>query len=366
MNAAVAEMPAAKAALSRLGGIVECSDPTEWEEPAGALLHKAFGSRELLEALPAAVYTTDAEGRITFFNAAAVELWGHRPELGVSQWCGSWKLAWPDGRPMAHDECPMAVALRENRAVRGGEAVAVRPDGTEVPFIPYPTPLRDSAGALVGAVNMLVDITERKQAENRQKALLAELDHRVKNTLATVQSLAAQTIGRAGVSAEVRRDFERRLFALCSAHDHLSRGGWEAAELSAVLADLLAPFRTDTADPIRLAGDPVPLSPKAAVTLALVIHELAANAVKHGALSEPGGTVSVAWRVEENGSGTMLLIDWTESGGPAVREPERRGFGLRLLERGVTKELKGAAQITFEAAGVRGSIQVPLPASGSG
>jgi PAS domain S-box-containing protein len=121
--------------------------------------------RELVEALPAAIYTTDANGRITFFNQAAVKLWGYAPQLGQDQWCGSWRLYWPDGTPLPHDECPMAVALKQNRQIGGTEAVAERPDGTRLPFIAYPRLLRDVSGALVGAVNMLVDITERKQAE---------------------------------------------------------------------------------------------------------------------------------------------------------------------------------------------------------
>src|SRR5262245_9166813 len=104
---------------------------------------------ELLEALPVAVYTTDADGRITFYNEAAAELWGHRPELGTSQWCGSWKLYGSDGRPLRPDECPMAVALKEGRPVRGIEAVAERPDGTRVRFLPSPTPIWNGAGQLV-------------------------------------------------------------------------------------------------------------------------------------------------------------------------------------------------------------------------
>jgi PAS domain S-box-containing protein len=124
----------------------------------------------LIQALPAAIYTTDATGRITFFNEAAAELWGCRPELGKSEFCGSWKLYWPDGRPLPHGECPMAGALKEQRAVRGMEAVAERPDGTRVQFGPYPTPLYDDAGTFIGAVNMLVDISDRKRADiNAQK-----------------------------------------------------------------------------------------------------------------------------------------------------------------------------------------------------
>ncbi len=133
--------------------------------------------RALLDALPAAVYTTDTAGRITFYNEAAAELWGHRPQLGRSEWCGSWRLLFPDGKPMRHDECPMAIALREVRPVTG-EAIAVRPDGSQVPFAAYPKPLLDPEGRLIGAVNTLVDISHRKAHEERQRLLINELNHR--------------------------------------------------------------------------------------------------------------------------------------------------------------------------------------------
>jgi PAS domain S-box-containing protein len=117
--------------------------------------------RHVLHALPTAIYTTDAVGRITFFNAAAVELWGCTPELGSSEFCGSWKLFWPDGTPLPHDECPMAMALKQQRPITGMEAIAERRDGTRVLFLAHPTPLFDEAGLLIGAVNMLVDVSER-------------------------------------------------------------------------------------------------------------------------------------------------------------------------------------------------------------
>jgi PAS domain S-box-containing protein len=119
--------------------------------------------RALLDVLPAAIYVTDADGRITYYNQAAVDLAGRRPELGTDEWCVSWRLYSLDGQPLPHDQCPMAVALKENRAVRGAEAILERPDGTRIPFTPYPTPLRDASGALIGAVNMLVDIRERQE-----------------------------------------------------------------------------------------------------------------------------------------------------------------------------------------------------------
>jgi PAS domain S-box-containing protein len=137
--------------------------------------------REAIEAVPAAVYMTDADGCLTFYNEAAAELWGCRPEVGESKFCGSWKLYWPDGTPLPHDECPMALALRQRRPIRGMEAVAERPDGTRIPIIPYPTPLFDESGRLTGAVNMLVDISERKRVEaalaERQAQLAVFVEH---------------------------------------------------------------------------------------------------------------------------------------------------------------------------------------------
>jgi PAS domain S-box-containing protein len=121
--------------------------------------------RQMVQNLAVPVYSTDAAGRITFYNDAAASLWGRRPKLGEDWWCGSWRLYWPDGTPMGHDECPMAVTLKTGCAARGAEAIAERPDGTRVPFLAYPTPLRNGAGELLGAVNMLVDIAERKRNE---------------------------------------------------------------------------------------------------------------------------------------------------------------------------------------------------------
>jgi PAS domain S-box-containing protein len=133
----------------------------------------ATSLEQILQALPAAIYTTDAAGKITFFNEAAVTLWGVRPEIGRSEFCGSWKLYWPDGTPLPHDQCPMAIALKEQRAIAGQEAAAERPDGARIPFLAYPTPLFNEAGELAGAVNMLVDISGRKAAELASQRLAA-------------------------------------------------------------------------------------------------------------------------------------------------------------------------------------------------
>ena len=164
-----------------MSNIIRLEDVEQASAPLARLVAKAGEPlmrgdsffRELVDALPAAVYTTDADGRITYFNEAAATLWGCRPELGKSEWCGSWRLFWPDGRPLPHDQCPMAIALKENRPVRGQDAIAERPDGTRVPFLPYPTPIYDAAGTLIGAVNMLIDMTEWKRAEGTMQHFAA-------------------------------------------------------------------------------------------------------------------------------------------------------------------------------------------------
>ena len=129
--------------------------------------------RDWLDALPVAVYVTDAEGRIAFYNQASVELWGRHPEIGKSTWCGSWQLFRTDGSPLPHDECPMAVALKQRRPIKGADALLERPDGTRVRFRAYPTPLMDETGRMVGALNTLIDITEYERGEEIRQQLVS-------------------------------------------------------------------------------------------------------------------------------------------------------------------------------------------------
>jgi PAS domain S-box-containing protein len=128
---------------------------------------------QLFDLLPAAIYVTDPKGRITYYNEAAATLWGCQPKLHSDRWCGSWRLYRPNGTPLPHDQCPMAICLREGRPIRGGEAIVERPDGTRVPFMAFPTPLHDAAGNLVGAVNMLIDVSEHQRAERIERRLSA-------------------------------------------------------------------------------------------------------------------------------------------------------------------------------------------------
>jgi PAS domain S-box-containing protein len=313
--------------------------------------------KELLQALPAAIYTTDMDGRITFYNDAAVKFAGRVPALG-EQWCVTWRLYHPDGTPMPHDQCPMAMALREKRPVRNQEAVAERPDGSRIWFMPYPTPLTDSHGVMTGAINMLVDITERKEAERHQKLLVDELNHRVKNTLAAVQSLIAQTARSVDTVEEFRRVVEARLFAMSNAHDQLSRRGWNDADLRELAVAGLAPYRGK--GNVVVSGAPTWIAPRPALMLSMVFHELATNAIKYGALSSPGGRVEVGWCVIGNGAGPTLRLEWTESGGPVVQPRVRHGFGTRFVEQGIEMELGGRAALDFAPTGLRCEIEVPM------
>jgi PAS domain S-box-containing protein len=326
----------------------------------GAMRERERRFRELLDALPAAVYTTDPAGRITYYNDAAAALWGHRPPLGSSEWCGSWKLFWPDGTPLRHDECPMAVALKENRAVRGMEAAAERPDGTRVPFIPYPTPIHDEAGRLIGAVNMLVDITDRKRAEEQQALLVRELHHRVKNTLATVQAIMGST---ARVVDNIE-DFKTALFGRIQSlsKTHLLLADEErAAEFVDLLRSELDAFDDGSNGRISLHGPPVILSSQLAVSLGMAIHELTTNAAKYGALSVYGGKVEVTWNVTIDATRQTLVFDWIESGGPPVTEPARKGFGTRLLEIVLPGQIQAKTRIVYGRDGLRMHCVVPLP-----
>jgi PAS domain S-box-containing protein len=340
-----------------LYGVRVTQDVTTAKQLEDRLRESEQRMRDLLEALPAAIYTTDANGRIDFFNRAAVEMAGRIPQPG-DEWCVTWKLYWPDGSPLPHNQCPMAVALRENRPVRGAEAVAERPDGSRVPFIPYPTPLLDSDGNLVGAINMLVDISERKRAENAQKVLIDELNHRVKNTLATVQSLASQTAHHVSSLDEFLPTFMGRLLALARSHDLLTQRNWQDAPFERLVRDVITPVAGER---VKMEGPSVNLNARTALSLTMVFNELLTNAAKHGALSLPQGSVSLRWQASEGEHGQCTFsCEWRESGGPLVTPPKRRGFGSRLMERCVEAELAGEFDLVYEPEGACCRMAFPL------
>lgn len=324
-------------------------DVTEQHIANEALREREHQLRQILNALPAAIYMTDAQGRITFFNEAAIDFSGRRPVLGSDEWCVTWRLYEADGTPLPHDQCPMAVALREQREIRGVEAIAERPDGTRVPFMPFPTPLRDESGTVIGAVNMLVDITTRKRAEEEQQALIHELNHRVKNSLASVQSIAFQTFRASPAPEEFMAKFQGRLLALSKAHDLLTRRSWTGLRIDELLETELMPYAISGHERIHRSGPDVFLSPRIALALCMVLHELAANAAEHGALSCETGHVELQWSADAS----SFELSWHERDGPAVAAPATRGFGTRFIDRCVARELGGDVHLSFEPGGMR-------------
>ena len=297
------------------------------ESAEQVFLTREFLYRDLLNALPAAIYTTDAAGRITFYNEAAVTFAGRRPALG-DEWCVTWKLFHLDGRLMPHDECPMAVALKEGREIRGAEAIAERPDGTRVVFQPYPTVLRDLDGSILGAVNMLVDITERKQDEERQRLLADEVNHRANNLLAIVQSFVQLT--KAPDVPAYKSAMSGRISALARAHNLLAKNRWQGADLHQLVVEELSPYMQDSEVRVWIGGANLPVEPAVAQCLAMIVHELATNAAKYGALSVSSGKLTLEWRKSPTGD---LTFRWTETDGPLVEEPIRKGLGSTVIAR---------------------------------
>jgi PAS domain S-box-containing protein len=291
--------------------------------------------RDLLQALPAAIYTTDANGRITFFNRACIEFAGRTPKIG-DMWCVTWKLFWPDGVPLAHEDCPMAIALKENRPVRNVEAIAERPDGSRICFMPYPTPLRDDTGKLIGAVNMLVDITTRKQAEERMILLTGEVDHRSNNLLAVIQAMLRLT--KADTAEEFQAAFQGRLSALANVQRLFSVSRWTGASIQTIIEEELRPYASNDAARVRISGLDIRLPAALAQAIAVSVHELATNAAKYGSLSQPSGRIDIDWQIDASDS---LVMHWTESGGPIVAEPARRGFGVGAID-GLVRTLSGS------------------------
>ena len=462
-------------------------DITERKRAVDRLQQSERKLRELLGALPAAIYVTDAAGHITYCNQSAVDLWGSEPKLGRDKWSELVTYHHADGSPMALADCPTEVALRQGRIVRGKEAIIERKDGTRIPIIPYPTPLRDETGTVVGVVNMTVDIserkkaeliladqttqlalagkaalvgnfaydldtermqisegyaaihgfpdgtteiarsewqlgvlpedrvrlekirsrcfrerldeysadyrivrsegevrwidarcfisyhgdgrpkrvvgvnidiTERKRAEEHLQALNAELDHRVKNVLATASAVAAQTMNASSSLEHFVSAFDGRLRSMAQTHELLSERLWRGIPLAALLRRELAPYAGGSNT--EIGGPEVILTAEAGQTLAMVFHELATNAAKHGAFSSREGKVSVDWRRQSNGNAPAgLVIEWRETGGPPAKAESKAGYGISVICELIPHELAGKVNHVLTPEGARCQLELP-------
>lgn len=465
----IGKEPAAPPAHRASHGMEPVNVPSmaEDDEPA----RRSVSAEAILQALPIAVYATDASGRITFHNQAASTLWGVQQASDRKRYCGAWKLHRPDGAPLDHAQSPLAVALREQSPRHGCEIVIEQPDGTRVPVITHPTPLFDGAGQLVGAVDIMIDvsdrliadlnaqryaaivessddailakdlngtivswnqgaerlfgysadetigrpvsilipahlqneeprilsriragervdhfetirrrkdgsfveisltvspvkngsgqivgaskiardITERRRTEERQRLLLREMDHRVKNLFALASGLVTLSARSAKSADDLARTLRERLSALARAHALtvpvvMFDKGEQAkpgTTLHTLLATILAPYdNADAGGPpqARVSGDDTVITGDAVTNFALLLHEFASNATKYGALSIPEGYVTITTRLAPE----TLHVTWTERGGPPIGgSAMRNGFGSTLIDATIKGQLNG-------------------------
>jgi PAS domain S-box-containing protein len=421
---------------------------------------------QLIDALPPAMYVTDFDGRVTYVNDAAAALWGYRPKLHNDQWCGSWRLHRLDDTPMPRERCPMAIVLKQRRPIRGDQAIAERPDGTRVPFMAFPTPLYDASGVLVGAVNMLIDIsgrqsverhlaaivessndaiiskdlngtittwnkaaerlfgylanevvgtsittlmppdrvneeveilarirrgevvdhfetvrrrrdgslvvvsltvspvtgdsgkiigastiardiTEKKRREEQINLLAREAEHRTKNLLAIVQ--ATVQLAQGGTPADLKAAIKGRLRALAGTHALLAKSRWIGANLHQLVTEELSMCCQVGDRRTEINGADLVLGPDKAEAMALALHELATNSIKHGALSAPIGRLKIEWSTDFT---HRFCFQWTETGGPRLKLPTCQGFGLSMMEGVISSQLGGEVNFHWRKEGL--------------
>ena len=314
----------------------------------------------IVESTDDAIVSKSLDGIVTSWNHGAERLFGYSREEMIGSSIAI--LAAPD-RP---NEMPEILEkIRRGERIEHYETVRRRKDGSLVDISLSVSPVRDKAGQIVGASKIARDITERKLAEAQQRLLLDELNHRVMNTLATVQSLVIQTFRTTETREAFRDAFLGRVHALAATHNLLSQRAWLGASLEDILMAEIAPYRGPAADRVNVAGERVLCPPKMALALGMAFHELASNAAKYGALLTPNGRIEVRWHATGPHDARRLQLEWRETGGPSVLAPQHRGFGALLIERILRHELGGWAMLGFEPSGLHCAIEIPLPTAGS-
>jgi PAS domain S-box-containing protein len=328
-----------------LGYVALIQDVTEARRQSDLLAQRERHLRAVLDSVTDCFYAVDREWRITLVNRAAERYFGRSAEelLGRKLW---------DAFP-AH--LGSEYERQQKRVME--ERVPVTFEARSVVFPDRYIEMRVSPKEGSGIAVSFSDITCRKAQERQRELLVHELNHRVKNTLAVVQSLAAQSLRSAQVPRETSAAFEGRLMALAAAHDLLTRESWEAAELRAVVGEALRPF--DQGHRFDISGPDLRIRPQAAVSLTLALHELATNASKYGALSNAAGRVAVDWTITEAEPRTIRFV-WRESGGPPVAPPARRGFGSRLIRQGLAGEVGGTVTLDFPPEGLVCAFEAPV------
>jgi PAS domain S-box-containing protein len=321
-----------------------------------ALRESEARQRGITEGTPECIKIIAEDGRLLHMNPAGLAM-VEVDDFETVREANTFSLIAPEDRE---------VWIGNHRRVLAGESLNWEYDlvgmrGTRRSLETYAVPLRLPGGQVVHLATTR-DVTERKRAEERQRLLIHELNHRVKNTLAIVQSLAQQTFKGTGVPTEAKSAFESRLAALARAHDLLTRESWETARLRDIVLQAAAPALGAGSDRLSADGPELWMNPQTVVAMTLAIHELVTNAVKYGALSNDAGRIDVTWSVSSDGDApSRLRFVWSEGGGPPVTPPQRRGFGSRLIERSLAGDLGGRVELDYRPEGLLCTLDAPLP-----
>jgi PAS domain S-box-containing protein len=332
-----------------------CTDIQEIREAQEELRRTSALIGLIGDSTPDMIYAKDRQSRVLWANRAAQQIIG-RP---FEEIIGHSDLEWAEDSKQA-----LAIIENDRLVMESGETqdvdeVFTSPNGDTRHYRSVKSPLRDSAGRTIGLVGITSDVTARRQAEDRERLLAREVDHRAKNLLAVVQSIVQLT--RAEDIAAFTRSISGRIQSLARAHSLLAASRWEGADLKQLVTEELAPFAARGGGRVAISGPAIRLKPEAAQALALVIHELATNAAKYGALSGDAGHVEIRWAMAPGTNEGRLCIDWLERGGPAVAgAPTRRGFGSTVMQASVERQLKGKVRLEWAAEGL--SCELALPA----
>jgi PAS domain S-box-containing protein len=321
-------------------------------------------TRSILEQLTDPVIVCDRDGCVTNLSRAAEQLAAARPiglkfgeaftlrdgQNGPAGSAGSRDLAEEIVKQAVAGKTVQGAEVRLAGAVNGGQH-----------FLLSAGPLLSHEQRAIGCIVTLTDITPRKRFEEQQRILLAELNHRVKNNLAVVYSIAMQTVRNSSDLASFSGAFEGRLNALSLAHNVLTQTGWQRADLKALMEQVLAPYRiADDTRAVRIDGPAVSIPPQFVLPLSLVFHELATNSAKYGALSTNSGELTVAWVLDGGAADAVLTLSWAERNGPKVVHPERAGFGTTLINYTIGYELDGEVDLDYRQDGLVCTLKFPL------
>lgn len=310
--------------------------------------------RTLAALVPTFVWFADEKGKLLYANQRWYEFSGETPDDGApARWI---EAVHPEDAERTMNAWMASVA---NWSPFEAEFRVRRHDGVYHWVLGRAEPLRDDDGSVTGWFGSTTDIDRLKRADEHRSLLVDELNHRVKNTLATVQSLASQSL-RSADPAEAQKAFSGRLIALSKAHDVLTRGFWKSGNLKEFVREAVTPFQDAEAGQISVEGPEVEIEPRLALALSMALHELLTNAAKHGALTSPAGRIALRWSVAREDGERRLRISWNETGGPPVTPPTRKGFGARLIQGGLSRELGGEVNVRFETHGVVCDFDLPM------